>query len=123
MATIELSQSDDGRTVPARPGDEIVFVLPENATTGYRWHLDVADGILSLLSDGYREAVETNEAEVQIGRGGLREFRFRVTSHGTARVTLKRWQEWEDESTADMRVALQIASSPDIPADISSVTP
>jgi len=32
-----LTEVDDGRTIAAKVGDTIELVLPENATTGYRW--------------------------------------------------------------------------------------
>jgi predicted secreted protein len=42
-----LSKADDGRTVATRTGDEIVVRLAENATTGYRWEVERADGPIS----------------------------------------------------------------------------
>ena len=107
MATIQLSPADDGRTVTARPGDEIVVVLPENATTGFRWHLDVVDGILALVSDGYVTLAEA-DAEPRVGRGGLREFRFQVGAPGAGSLALKHWQEWEGEASVTMRFSLRV---------------
>jgi inhibitor of cysteine peptidase len=108
MTAIEVTAVDDGKTVAARPGDEIVVVLAENATTGYRWHLDQAGGVVRLLSDGYRETAPADDEEPVFGRGGLREFRFAVDGPGTETVSLKHWQEWEGDSSVTRRVSFTI---------------
>jgi inhibitor of cysteine peptidase len=108
MTTIEVTAVDDGKVVTARPGDEIVVVLPENATTGFRWHLDSTGDVLRLLSDGYRESAAPDDAEPVFGRGGLREFRFAVDRAGTGTLSLKHWQEFEGDSSVTQRVSFEI---------------
>jgi inhibitor of cysteine peptidase len=112
MATIDVTAADDGSTIPASPGDEIVVALAENATTGYRWHLDQPDGVLRLVSDGYWQGAETDDAEPVFGRGGLRQFRLEVTGSGTATLSLKHWREWEGDRSVIDRVTLVIDSTP-----------
>jgi inhibitor of cysteine peptidase len=112
MATIEVTAADDGSTIQASPGDEIVVVLAENATTGYRWHLDETEGVLRLVSDGYRQGAETGDAEPVFGRGGLRQFRLEVMGSGTTTLSLKHWREWEGDSSAIDRVTAVIDSTP-----------
>ncbi len=101
-----LTRADDGTTVSAHEGDEILVRLAENATTGYRWEIDRSEGPVALVADDYRLA-----PDVQVGGGGTRELRFRATGPGTARLELKHWQPWEGEpSVADrFRVGVQIA--------------
>lgn len=108
MAAIEVTAADDGRKIAATPGDEIVVVLPENATTGFRWQVDRSEGVLRLVSDGYRQAAEPEGHEPVFGRGGLREFRFEVTGPGTSTLSLKHWQEWEGDRSVTERVAFVI---------------
>ena len=86
-------------------------MLPENATTGYRWHVDEPDDMLRLVSDGYRQVAETAGAEPVFGRGGLREFRVEVAGSGTATMSLKLWREWEGDSSVTQRVAVVIDAS------------
>jgi inhibitor of cysteine peptidase len=108
MTAIEVTAVDDGKSVTARPGDEIVVVLPENATTGYRWQLDQSAEQLRLLSDGYREAAAADDEEPVFGRGGLREFRFAVDAPGAGTLLLKHWREWEGDSSVTRRVSFTI---------------
>jgi predicted secreted protein len=109
MPTVTLSEADAGRTVRARLGDEIVVRLPENATTGYRWHVGRAEGI-AAIEERPGEGVVEAESDVQIGQGGLREFRFRVEGRGIGRLELMHTREWEGESTALGRFAIDIAA-------------
>ena len=108
MAAIEVTAVDDGKTVTARPGDEIVVVLSENATTGYRWQLDQVGDAVRLLTDGYRETAVPDDEEPVFGRGGLREFRFAVDRPGTETLSLKHWQEWEGDRSVTRRVSFTI---------------
>jgi inhibitor of cysteine peptidase len=112
MTAIEVTAVDDGKTVTARPGDEIVVVLPENATTGYRWQLDQSGDLVRLLSDGYREAAAADDEEPVFGRGGLREFRFAVDGSGVGTVSLKHWREWEGDSSVTQRVSFTVDVAP-----------
>ena len=112
MTAIEVTAVDDGKTVTARPGDEIVVVLPENATTGYRWQLDEAGDLVRLLSDGYREAAAADDAEPAFGRGGLREFRFAVDGLGAGTVSLKHWREWKGDGSVTQRVSFMVDVAP-----------
>ncbi|MDQ3699793.1 MAG: protease inhibitor I42 family protein [Chloroflexota bacterium] len=98
--------ADNGTVIDAFGGDEIVVRLRENPATGYRWHVDRVDGVSGQVTDSY-----TLDANMQFGSGGVREFRFRGTAPGTARLELKRWREWEGEDSvlerfvADVRFA------------------
>jgi inhibitor of cysteine peptidase len=109
MSTVTLTEADNGRSVQAHPSDEIVLRLPENATTGYRWHVDRAEGILEQEEDDYERPPGWDEPgpDVQIGRGGVRRFRFRVCAPGTSRLELKHWQEWDERSVTE-RFAVDI---------------
>jgi len=107
MAVVTLTNANNGQLIEARLGDEIVLPLPENATTGYRWHIDRADGLAE--QEIAKQQVDSEPGpNPQFGRGGIREFRFRATRPGTARLELKRWREWEGESSVVERFAVDI---------------
>jgi inhibitor of cysteine peptidase len=111
MTTILLTETDGGRSIAARAGDEIVLQLPENPTTGYRWEVVIADG-LEPVADGYVAAQPAPaDAEPAFGRGSLRELRFRVREPGVARLEAKHWQAWEGEDSVDARFAADIVAS------------
>jgi inhibitor of cysteine peptidase len=102
MSAISLSVADNGKLIDARVGDELVIRLPENPTTGYRWQVDHAEGV-QLEVDAYEMS-----PPLQIGSGGVREFRFRAASQGNAQLRLKHFQAWEGEKSISERFALDI---------------
>lgn len=123
MSTITLTKSDNGRSVEARPDDEIVLLLAENATTGFRWHIDRANGILEVAEVPHEAGPPPADAQVVFGRGGLREFRFRVKEPGIARLELKHWQEWEGERSVVERFVAEVSVSGAHPQEESRPAP
>jgi inhibitor of cysteine peptidase len=111
VTTIELTSADDGRSLRATPGDEIVVLLAENATTGYRWHGQVHGEAVALEADGYRPSPPPESSELVFGRGGQRVFRFDVLTVGSAVLDLKLWREWEGESSVLERVSVTVEAT------------
>ena len=105
MATITLSEADDGKAIKVRRGDEIVLGLNENATTGYRWHVARSDG-LDEKEAGERE--DPKSPNPQVGSGGTRKFRFVAKDAGPARLELKHLREWEGDKSVIARFSVDI---------------
>jgi inhibitor of cysteine peptidase len=103
MATITLTNADNGTSIEVRPEDEILMRLAENPTTGYRWQVDRADAGIEQLAASYQPA-----APEQFGSPGIRELRFRVTAPLTGRLELKHWQPWEGERSVMERFSVDI---------------
>jgi inhibitor of cysteine peptidase len=93
VARVRVSNADHGRSFTARVGDDIVVELPEQPTTGYRWHVDEPKGALVLEADRF-----SAEEGAAIGGGGTRMFTFRAARPGAARLRLRLYREWEAES-------------------------
>lgn len=117
MATVVLDQGNNGERVKVRPGDQITLRLPENATTGYRWHIERAEGLIEdegPASEPSAPPTPSNADEPNpiMGRGGLREFHFRTPNAGQGRLTLKYYQEWEgpDSAVENFAVDLDVLS-------------
>jgi inhibitor of cysteine peptidase len=110
VTTIRLTAADNGRNLAATPDDEIIVVLAENPTTGYRWHADVQGDAVALESDGYQPPPQPEPPEPVFGRGAQREFRFRVVAAGNAVLELKLWREWEGDPSVVERVTLTVVS-------------
>jgi inhibitor of cysteine peptidase len=89
--------------IRARQGDEIVLGLPENASTGYRWHVAHADGL-----DEKETAGDEAGPSRQPGSGGIRKFRFAAKAAGSARLELVHWRHWEGEKSVIARFAVGI---------------
>jgi predicted secreted protein len=92
---VELTEADSGAEHSVGVGQELVVRLPENRTTGYRWHLSLPDGDGVVVDDDRFEPDATGRA----GAGGTRTFRLRPTRPGTHRVGAERRRPWEAEGT------------------------
>ncbi len=88
MAELVLTQTQSGICVSAVPEDVIVIRLAEHPTTGYRWQVENATGLV-LTGDDFTVSSSTP------GTGGERAFRFAVQQSGTARIALSLRRPWE----------------------------
>jgi inhibitor of cysteine peptidase len=92
MSTVVATSKDNGGTVRARVGDELLLRLPETPGSGFRWKIDVSSVNLALRKD-------TFDAAGGVGGRGTRTFEFHAQSAGSAPLGLKRWREWEGDAS------------------------
>ncbi len=71
----------DGARVDARSGEPFEISLPENPTTGYRWHVDRVDG-LETAGDPQFEPGGSG-----VGAGGRRTFQLAGSQSGDAVIS------------------------------------
>jgi inhibitor of cysteine peptidase len=104
----EIKIRDFSNAVEANPDDIVVVSLPENPSTGYRWTTDqVGDPVLTLEDSGFSQS-----ADMRIGEGGTRTFRFKARGAGTTRLRLVLRRQWESErSNIDQR-EIQVSVRP-----------
>ena len=102
-----LTAADNGRTVELHVGDEVALRLPENATTGYRWAIDSPDANLVDIKEG--EYVSTSE---KMGGGGEAQWLIKAKTPGATSIKLKRWRQWEGESSVVERYEITLGISP-----------
>lgn len=95
-----LSEQDSGRTIAMRTGETLVLHLNENPTTGYRWSVELSEG-LEQISD------EFNAGEA-IGAAGVRVLQFRATKTGRHQLQAKHWRTWEGESSVIARFVVNV---------------
>ena len=108
MPAVSLTEANTGEPIEVRQGDEIILRLPENPTTGYRWHIHRADGIIEQGVAQPQADSHPSDPNTQFGRGGIREFRFRAQAPGAGRLELKHWREWEGEGSVTKRFTADI---------------
>jgi inhibitor of cysteine peptidase len=99
---LRLTQRDAGGRRIARAGDLVEVRLPENRTTGYRWHVDVDPTVLRLAGD------EFAADPVSRGATGVRTLTFEVRCPGHARLRLVKRRPWECESHEAYGVDLKV---------------
>jgi len=105
MAELVLTQTQSGIRVSAAPDDVIVIRLAEHPTTGYRWQVENASGLV-LTSDDFTISSSTP------GTGGERAFRFTVQQSGTTRIALSLRRPWEADTApaARFEVTVEVGS-------------
>ena len=96
MATIELSQSDNGATRNATIGNEIEVTLEEIATSGYRWSVEEVDVAVLHQADDLYEPPQSGRP----GASGVRRYRFRVVGAGTSPIRLALARSWDPAARA-----------------------
>ena len=99
MPTVILTEQDIGRRVVVSPGAAIMLRLPENPTSGFRWHADSEPPDGMALEDDSFEA----PSPMQPGAAGQRVFSFRVQTAGQVRLRAKLWRAWEGEKSVTAR--------------------
>ena len=104
---LSLVETDNGRTIDIRPGEQVQITLPENATTGYRWAIDRYD-------EEYIEPLATEPRYVAkaVGSGGQVAFIFQGKKIGTGEIVLKHWRHWEGDTSVTARFLLRIHVQP-----------
>ena len=101
MAELVLTQTQSGIRVSAAPADVIVIQLAEHPTTGYRWQVENAAG---LVQAGDNLTVSSSAP----GTGGERTFRFTVQQSGTARIAWSLRHPWEASTTPAARFEVTV---------------
>jgi predicted secreted protein len=102
MAEIDLSESDNGRSIRVRPGDAIVLRLGQVAGAGYAWiPVSTADELLTL----------TASASTPTALGGGKEsvLTFKAMRPGTGTIELAYRRPWEPPTAAEKRFRLDVA--------------
>jgi inhibitor of cysteine peptidase len=106
MAELVLTQTQSGLRVSAAPADVIVIRLAEHPTTGYRWQVENAAGLM-LTRDDF-----TGSSSAP-GAGGERTFRFTVQQSDIARLALSLRRPWEADTTpaAHFEITVEVGKS------------
>ena len=94
---INLSDSDNGKTVKVAVGGMVILKLDSNATTGFSWtKADKVDkDILKLERNDYMQNPNPNG---MVGVGGKTVILYRALKAGTAKIDLTYMQPWEPDS-------------------------
>ena len=95
-----LKEQDSGSIIEMKLDEVAKISLEENPTTGYLWTIDMLSG-LEKIDDQFIKS----EA---IGSSGVRENLFRAVKTGLSELKMKKWREWEGESSVIDRFSIKI---------------
>lgn len=96
MTQLRLTQSDNGKTIKLAADTNLILVLAENPSTGYRWAIDpIEPPVVALVSNEY-----TLDPSVGFPGGGTRQLEFRIVGSGEVRLSLRLVRAWEPTAIA-----------------------
>ena len=108
-AHVMLTEADNGRTVDAVPGQQVVIRLSANHTTGYRWILATpAPGVFASLGEATYEP-DTTKSRLT-GAGGFETWNFQAARPGRKEVRFEYRRTWERDKPAarSVRYTIQV---------------
>lgn len=104
LTEINLTQSDNGKSIQIGLGEIVRISLDENPSTGFRWALEQGDDeVLELLTSDYIQA-----SAPRVGVGGKRVWRFAGKKSGDVRLVLVYRRAWEEEISTVERLQVTI---------------
>jgi len=104
---IEISDSDSGSSHLLARGDELLVKLPENPTTGFRWHFTQSgSGRLRLLEDRFEQGATAGA--VVAGAAGSRVVRFAAETSGALVLEALERREWEPVAPGNKKKVFSI---------------
>jgi inhibitor of cysteine peptidase len=89
--TLQLDQQADGREFRVNLGSQVEIALPENPSTGYRWHFGENGPAFALTQDRF------DVPGGPPGKGGSRHWTFKAVRAGKAELRAVYRRSWESE--------------------------
>ena len=96
-----VDDSQCGARIELPCGGVALVRLKENPTTGYRWSLEDAGGLVL-------EASAPLTGGGAVGAAGVHEFRLRAIQPGLSQIQLKHWREWQGDSSVIARFNITV---------------
>lgn len=98
-----LDENHDRRPVDLAVGETLELSLPENPTTGHRWHFDPAPpAVLKVESDHFEPP------HGALGAGGRRRWTFRAQEPGEGTLKLVYRRSWEKTAAGHFRAEVTV---------------
>jgi inhibitor of cysteine peptidase len=105
---VTLDENSNGQVVEAPIGETIEIRLPENPTTGFRWHL-TSDGspACGLVYDDF-----STPPNPPPGKGGMHSWRFEAVRAGECNIELRSRRRWETFAEGERTFAIHLRVRP-----------
>jgi inhibitor of cysteine peptidase len=102
---LQISKNQSGSEVQVRRGEAFEIHLPENPTTGYRWHLRSSGSPVLDVQDDSFEA-----SGALCGGGGVRSWRFLPVQEGAKNLEMEYRRSWEKQAAETFTVTVRVSS-------------
>jgi len=102
-----INEASSGQTVELSTGQVMELRLPENPTTGFRWHVTSPGGpACRIIFDTYQSPDRAIP-----GAGGAHVWRVEAVQPGLCNLTLRYSRSWDTEAASGRGFAVQIRVS------------
>jgi len=102
---IQITKDTNGGQVEIALGEQLEIQLPENPTTGYRWHFQNSGSpVLEVHDDSYQVAGAAR------GAGGMRRWRLQSVQEGCTQLAIAHRRSWETNATETFVVEVQVTA-------------
>jgi inhibitor of cysteine peptidase len=102
--TVNVTESDNGKTLKLKKGDIFSLKLYENPSTGFSWQLDLSEG-LSILSDEY---TPDPVLPGYVGGGGTHSWTIEAVTQGSQQVKGIYKQPWIETTGTEENFSLYV---------------
>jgi predicted secreted protein len=106
---VVVTERDNGKTVKAAVGEQIVVRLASNPTTGYQWRTGKLDPV--HLKPVCESRYEPPNGHL-VGAGGTEVFTFTTLKPGKTRLRLEYVRSWENKPIKTFRVIIATGRGP-----------
>ncbi len=106
--------ADSGTVVELEVGETAGLTLRENASTGFRWYLDIGDPVDPIVEVTFDEYVARPNPDRAVGVGGGRHWIFSAVRPGRITVTLTSTRGGPPSagSSADLSFTVEVSDAP-----------
>jgi inhibitor of cysteine peptidase len=99
-----ITEDDTGKTINLENGETFYLKLPENPSTGYRWELNLTQG-LNILSDEY---IQDPAPEGYTGVSGTHQWKIKAIAEGSQQIKGIYKRPWENETGTEDKFILNV---------------
>ena len=105
MSLVEVSEADNGRRIDVAVDDHLVVRLPENAGTGYVWHVESLSGPARLVVDRPEPAADAP------GAAGQHRLELAFDGPGAVSLRAEHKRPWEPAAVGSYQLEVSVISS------------
>lgn len=105
-----VTESQEQAAISPLVGDEVIFALTENPSTGYRWEPDLPDSVRMERDDFFE--VGPNQEQV-VGSAGRRQLQMSVRGESSSQAKFRLRRGWESgQPAATLELSLNTTARP-----------
>lgn len=103
-----ITEADNGTNISLENGSTFYLKLPENPSTGYRWELNLSQGLNNVSGEYYPAEQPEGVEHPLVGAGGARLWEIKAMAEGSQQVKGIYKRPWENETDTEDKFTLNV---------------